>query len=215
MNRSRPGNDAFVLIENEFEVDAPADVVWSSLLDVDSVAPCMPGAQLTETIDDRNWKGRVTVKFGPVSLAFAGTVTIQDRDDAVHRVVLHAAGMEQRGKGAANATVTSWLEPAGTGTRVNMQADLSLTGAVAQLSRGLLPSVSTKLTEQFAACLRSTIAAEAVVVPEAENATGPPASEAAQPAAAPVGGIRLGLSALFSSIAGWFRGLFGRRSRGA
>jgi carbon monoxide dehydrogenase subunit G len=204
-----------VLIENDFEVASPVDAVWAYLLDVDKVAPCMPGAQLTEAIDDRNWKGRVTMKFGPVSLAFAGTVTMQERDDAEHRVVLHAAGMEQRGKGAANATVTSWLEPAGDATRVRMQADVSLTGAVAQLSRGLLPDVSAKLTQRFAECLRTNMAAQAEAVTETTDAAAAPPSPVPTAAAKPVGGVRLGLGALFAPVVRWFRGLFGRRSPGA
>ncbi|MFL5738262.1 MAG: SRPBCC family protein [Actinomycetota bacterium] len=197
-------------ITNEFEVPAPIDDVWRYLLDVDKVAPCMPGAQLTETIDDRNWKGRVTMKFGPVALAFAGTVTMQDRVDATHRVVLHASGMEQRGKGAANATVTSTLERDGDSTKVRMQADVTLTGAVAQLSRGLLPDVSAKLTQQFASCLRTNMAAEAATpaVPEGTEES-PELAPAPPQAAAPVGGLRLGLSALVSSIVRWFRKLFG------
>jgi carbon monoxide dehydrogenase subunit G len=201
-------------IKNEFDVPSPIDDVWRYLLDVDKVAPCMPGAQLTETIDDRNWKGRVNMKFGPVALSFAGTVTMQDRDDAAHRVVLHASGMEQRGKGAANATVTSNLEPAGDGTRVRMSADVTLTGAVAQLSRGLLPDVSAKLTQQFANCLRTSMATEAATssVPEASEAS-PGVVTTPPKAAAPVGGLRLGLSAMFSGIARWFRKLFGINAR--
>ncbi|HXF36599.1 MAG TPA: SRPBCC family protein, partial [Actinomycetota bacterium] len=92
-----------MLIENEFEVPAPVDRLWEHLLDVERVAPCMPGAELTEVVDDRTWKGKVNVKFGPVSLSFAGTVTMEERDDAAHRVVLKAQGMEQKGKGAASA----------------------------------------------------------------------------------------------------------------
>jgi uncharacterized protein len=201
-------------ITNEFEVAAPIEDVWRYLLDVDKVAPCMPGAQLTETIDDHNWKGRVNMKFGPVSLSFAGTVTMQDRDDAAHRVVLHASGMEQRGKGAANATVTSNLEPAGEGTKVRMQADVTLTGAVAQLSRGLLPDVSAKLTQQFANCLRTNMAAEAASPAPPEATEGSPELVSAPPkAAAPVGGLRLGLSAMFSGVVRWFRKLFGINAR--
>ncbi len=203
-----------MLIENDFEVESPVDAVWAYLLDVDKVAPCMPGAQLTETIDDRNWRGRVTMKFGPVALSFAGTVTMQERDDDAHRVMLHAAGMEQRGKGAANATVTSWLEPAGDRTRVYMQAEVALTGAVAQLSRGLLPDISAKLTDQFATCLRTGMALEASSAREIEGETS--RSPAAAPVAAkPVGGVRLGLGALLSSLSRWVRGLFGGRSSGA
>jgi carbon monoxide dehydrogenase subunit G len=201
-------------IKNEFDVPAPIDDVWRYLLDVDKVAPCMPGAQLTETIDDHNWKGRVNMKFGPVALSFAGTVTMQDRDDDAHRVVLHASGMEQRGKGAANATVTSNLEPAGDGTKVRMQADVTLTGAVAQLSRGLLPDVSAKLTQQFANCLRTNMAAEAATSSARETAEASPGMVTApSKAAAPVGGLRLGLSAMFSGIVRWFRKLFGINAR--
>jgi carbon monoxide dehydrogenase subunit G len=203
-----------VLIENDFEVESPVDAVWAYLLDVDKVAPCMPGAQLTETIDDRNWRGRVTMKFGPVALSFAGTVTMQERDDDAHRVMLHAAGMEQRGKGAANATVTSWLEPAGDKTRVHMQAEVALTGAVAQLSRGLLPDISAKLTAQFATCLRTGMALEASSAREIEGESSRPPA-AAPVTAKPVGGVRLGLGALLSSLSRWVRGLFGNRSSGA
>src|SRR5712691_6816275 len=138
------------------------DFLWNYLLDVEKIAPCMPGAELTEVVDDRNWKGKLNAKFGPVSLSFAGTVTVEDRDDAAHRIVLAAKGMEQRGKGAANAKVTSWLEPRSLdgATTVKMQADITLTGAAAQLSRGLLPEISKKLTQTFADCLQESMAAE-------------------------------------------------------
>ena len=151
-----------MLIQNEFTVAAPVDFLWSYLLDVEKIAPCMPGAELTEIVDDHNWKGKLNAKFGPVSMSFAGTVTIESRDDAAHRVVLSAKGMEQKGKGAANAKVTSWLEPGPTDgvTTVKMEADITLTGAAAQLSRGLLPEISKKLTQNFADCLQESMAAE-------------------------------------------------------
>ncbi len=151
-----------MLIENEFTVAAPIEFLWNYLLDVEKIAPCMPGAELTEVVDDHNWKGKLNAKFGPVSMSFAGTVTIESRDDAAHRVVLSAKGMEQKGKGAANAKVTSWLEPGpGDGvTTVKMEADITLTGAAAQLSRGLLPEISKKLTQTFADCLQESMAAE-------------------------------------------------------
>ncbi|MGZ8581661.1 MAG: SRPBCC family protein [Actinomycetota bacterium] len=216
-----------MLIENEFTVATPVDDLWAYLLDVERIAPCMPGAELTETIDDQHWKGKVNAKFGPVSLSFAGTVEMTERDDAAHRAVLHAKGMEAKGKGAANATVSSWLEPASEGeTTVKMTADITLTGAAAQLSRGLLPEISKKLTQQFADCLESTINAEraAAAAPsgatgEAGEATGAAAPAAAAPAAAApapgpvaakhVGGIGLGLSAIWALIKDFFRRLFG------
>ena len=203
-----------MLIENAFSVAAPPDRLWAYLLDVEKIAPCMPGAELTEVVDDRNWKGRLHAKFGPVAMSFAGTVTMESRDDEAHKVVLKAKGMEQKGKGAADASVTSWLEP-GPGeaeTTVKMQADITLSGAAAQMSRGLLPEISKKLTQQFADCLQASMAAEeaAVVAAPAEAGARAAAAPPVAPAAPrPVGGIGLGLSALWATIKGFFRRLFG------
>jgi carbon monoxide dehydrogenase subunit G len=199
-------------IENEFDVPAPVDHVWNYLLDVERVAPCMPGAELTEVVDDRTWKGKVNMKLGPVSLAFAGTVTMKERDDEAKRIVLAATGMEQKGKGAANASVTSWLEQRDGVTNVKMRADIHLTGTVAQLSRGLLPEVSRKLTQQFADCLlQSMRAAEVQATGSAEVAAGVTPRVEPTARAKPIGGIRLGLAAIWVSIKGFFRRLFGKR----
>jgi carbon monoxide dehydrogenase subunit G len=198
-----------VLIENEFQVPAPMDQAWAFLLDVERIAPCAPGAELTEVVDDHTWKGKINLKLGPIALTFAGTVTVAERDEANHRVVLKAQGQEQKGKGAANATVTSWLEPLGAdgATRVKMQADITLTGTVAQLSRGLLPDVSARLTNQFADCLRDHLTA-AQGAPAAESTASP------QPPQRPeaIGGIRLGLYAIVRAIGRFFGRLFGRAS---
>ncbi|MEX0742773.1 MAG: SRPBCC family protein, partial [Actinomycetota bacterium] len=198
-------------IENEFTVTAPADRLWSYLLDVERIAPCMPGAELTETVDERTWKGKVNMKLGPVSLSFSGTVAIEERDDAAHRVVLRAKGMESKGKGAANAAVTSWLEPGEGTTTVKMVADIQLTGAVAQLSRGLLPEVSRKLTQQFADCLQKSMLGAEEPPPAVgasdpgasiASAPSPPTARAAAPVKAkPIGGLSLGLAALWAAIA--------------
>ncbi len=190
-----------MLIENEFQVPAPLERLWEYMLDVERIAPCAPGAELTEVVDDHTWKGKINMKLGPVSLSFAGTVEIAERDDAAHRVVLHAKGLEQKGKGAANATVTSWLEPGDGATTVKMQADITLSGTVAQLSRGLLPDVSRRLTAEFADCLQASMTAQEAVP------AGTRKEEAAVPApqAKPIGGIRLGLWAVWN----WIKRLFG------
>jgi len=204
-----------VRIENEFSVPAPVDQVWAYLLDVERIAPCMPGAELTETVDDHTWKGKVLMKLGPVSLSFAGTVAMTERDDDAHRAVLSAKGMEQKGKGAANASVTSWLEPGDGQTTVKMTAEIQLTGAVAQLSRGLLPEVSKKLTAQFAECLEATLRAESVSPAGAAPAeTGAPATPPATAPvrAKPISGLSLGLSATWAAIKGFFARLFGKRA---
>jgi len=198
-------------IENEFTVPAPIDHVWAYLLDVERVAPCMPGAELTEVVDDTTWKGKVNMRLGPVSLSFAGTVTMQDRDDQAHRIVLAAKGMEQKGKGAANASVTSWLEDGQGETHVKMQAEIHLTGTVAQLSRGLLPEVSRKLTQQFADCLAQSMGAAEVVATESADVADEARAEQAPVKAKPIGGFRLGLSAIWVGIKNFFRKLFGKR----
>lgn len=153
-------------VEERFTLGEDVGHVWAFLLDVERVAPCLPGAELTETVDERTWKGRVTMRFGPVSLAFAGSVEMIERDDAAHRVVLHARGTEQKGKGGATATITSWVEPAATGgSTVRMEADIAMTGAVAQLSRGLLPEVAKRLTAEFAQRLGAAMSGTAPAAP--------------------------------------------------
>ena len=194
-----------MLIENSFDVSAPLDQVWSYLLDIEKVVPCMPGAELTETIDESNWKGKVTIKLGPVSMAFAGKVTMDELDEVEHRAVLKASGMEQRGKGAASATITSTLEESPEGTRVKIVQDLKVSGQAAQFSRGMMQDVSNKLTREFADCLKTNMQTEGSV-----GAGGDPVPMAT---AKPVKGIRLGLGALWGAVLRFFSRVFGR-SRG-
>lgn len=200
-----------MLIENGFEVPADVERTWAYLLDVEKVAACAPGAEITETVDDSTWKGRINMRFGPVSLSFVGTVTMQEQDEQAHRVKLVAKGQETKGKGAATASVTSWLEPGDGVTNVKMQADIALSGSVAQLSRGLLPDISAKLTREFAECLRTRITAEvpgeAAVSPEAV----PVASPGPGPRPEAIGGLRLGLWAVWRAIVRFFSRLFGRK----
>ena len=207
-------------IINSFEVPAPQEKVWNYLLDVEKVIVCMPGASLTETIDDTHWKGKLAMKFGPVSLNFAGKVEMAERDDKAHRVVLKGSGMEQRGKGAASATVTSTLESIGDReTRVNVVQDIKVSGQAAQFSRGMMQDVSAKLTKQFADCLKNNMTveeAEATAVPESTgsnlDAVEPSAPVPQRMEAKPVSGLRLAFSALGSAIARFFKRLFGHKS---
>ena len=196
----------------------PVDRLWAFIQDVERIAPCMPGAELTEVVDERTWKGKVHVKFGPVQMAFSGTVVMEERDDAAHRAKLSAKGTEQRGKGVATAKVESWLEPAGDeGTTVHIRSDLTITGAAAQLSRGLLPEVSKLMTKQFADLPGGDAQRRRALVPGARRRTGttsePDAAPAPTAAPKPVGGFGLGLRALWASITRFFSRLFGRRPR--
>jgi uncharacterized protein len=206
-----------MLIEDSFTVRTPVDRMWAVLHDVEQIAPCMPGAELTDAVDDRTWKGKVHVKFGPVQMAFSGTVVMDERDDVAHRAKLSAKGTEQRGKGAATAKVESWLEPAGDeGTTVHIRSDITITGAAAQLSRGLIPEVSKLLTRQFAECLEAKLREEAPMEAVAVGASDADAEDT--PKAVPVtpravGGFGLGLRALWATITRFFARLFGRRDR--
>ncbi len=205
-----------VQLENTIEIPAPPDRVWAYMLDVERVAPCMPGAELTEVVDDRTWKGKVAVKLGPVSLSFSGTVVMQEKDEATRTVVLKADGKETKGKGAASALVTSRMEEMeGSATRVTIAADLSISGALAQFGRGMLADVSQRMAGQFADCLAARMAAEAQA---AEAPAGEAVPSELPRAAEPVGGIRLALWALVRAIGRAFArlgraiaSLFGRR----
>lgn len=190
-------------LENSFEVSAPVDRVWPFLLDVERVVPCMPGAELTETIDEANWKGRVKIKVGPVALQFIGTVRMVERDTVNRSLALKAKGMEQRGRGAATATITSTLEATDDhGTRVVLVQDLSIQGQAAQISRGMLPEVTAKLTQQFADCIRANL--------EAKESDGPKATQTQ--AAREIKVIPLGARWFWTAIKRFFKRIFDKES---
>src|SRR5437016_1417737 len=125
-------------LENEFTVPASTDEVWEFLLDPRRVAPCMPGAELTEVLNDHQYKGKVNIKMGPVSLSFNGDVDITERDEVAKRMVMKAKGSEMKGKGQAAATVISSLERSGSGTRMRISQDIDLSGPLAQYGRGMI-----------------------------------------------------------------------------
>jgi carbon monoxide dehydrogenase subunit G len=139
-----------MLIDSEFTVAAPVETVWRYLLDVPRMAPNLPGAELTEVIDQNTYRGRVTSKLGPVSLRFAGIAKIVEQDAAAHRVLLNAAGAEERGRGQANMDITATLVPVGRGTKVRVVQDLQVSGAAAQFGRGMIADVTNVLMRGFA-----------------------------------------------------------------
>ena len=139
-------------LTNEFTVPAPADEAFAVLLDVERVAPCLPGAALSGG-DGETFDGAMTIKLGPVTSRFEGTVRIVEADRAAHRAVLRAEARDARGTGTAAATITTSLRAAGGGTRVQVETDLQVSGPVAQFGRGVMQDVSGKLMRQFADCL--------------------------------------------------------------
>lgn len=181
-------------LENSFEVPASSDAAWALLMDVPRVIPCMPGAELTEVVDDSTWKATMSVKLGPISLRFATDVRRESVDEAARRVRLVASARELRGRGAARATIESSLASHDGGTRIDVVTDLALTGPVAQYGRGMVQDVASQLVGSFADCLKRQLAAS----PEEAAA-----AVAAQ--AKPVSGLRLGLRALVRAIGRLFR----------
>jgi carbon monoxide dehydrogenase subunit G len=184
-----------VRLENRFEVAAPLDKAWVLLNDIPRVVPCMPGAELTETVDANAWKGIVHVRLGPVALQFGADVARESADDAAHRVVLVTKARELRGRGSAHARISSSLHEVDGRTNVEIVTDLNLQGAVAQLGRGLVPEIAAQLTKQFADNVAALLDREQGSV-EHGKAPAP---------AVPVGGLGIGFRALWTSLARLFR----------
>ena len=135
-------------IDDSFRVDVPVDEAWRILLDIERIAPCLPGAQLQE-IEGDEYRGVVKVKVGPITAQYKGAAKLESVDDAAHTAILVGSGRDTRGQGNASATIKLSLTPDGTGTRVDVDTDLSITGKVAQFGRGVMADVSTKLLAQF------------------------------------------------------------------
>lgn len=187
-------------LENSFTVPADPDRVWTFMMDVQRVVPCMPGAEITEQVDENTWKGKVSIKVGPVGLSFAGTLSRDEVDESGRRVVLNAKGQETRGKGMASATVTSELESTAEGTTVVVVTDLQISGAAAQYGRGMIADVSERFTREFADCLAGRIGSDGMGSGTAASDEGGGPGDDLEQAARPVSGIRLGLWAAFRAL---------------
>jgi carbon monoxide dehydrogenase subunit G len=148
-----------VKMENEFTVEAPVEQAWETLLDLERITPCLPGAALEEESGDQ-YKGTMTIRLGPVTQKYNGTVSFEETDEESHRAVLKADGKDARGQGTASATITSTLTEEEGGTKVHVETDMRLTGRAAQFGRGVQQEVATKLINQFAECLEKEIMGE-------------------------------------------------------
>lgn len=143
-------------LENEFTVPAPVERAWEVLLDVERVAPCLPGAALTGSEGDEH-QGTMTIKIGPITTRYHGTVRIEEADESARRAVMRAQARDSRGQGTAAATITSTMETVDGGTRVHVETDMRVTGPAAQFGRGVMQDVSAKLMGRFADCLAQEI----------------------------------------------------------
>jgi uncharacterized protein len=176
-------------LAHEFTVNTPIDRAWAVLTDVERIAPCMPGAELTE-VDGDTYHGLVKVKVGPITAQYKGTASFVEKDAAAHRAVLKAAGRDARGQGNASATVTAVMTEQGDGTRVAITTNMTVSGRVAQFGRGVMADVTAKLLQQFVDNLEADVLApagkgEAASAGDAAGAAGAgPAADAAGAAAA-------------------------------
>jgi carbon monoxide dehydrogenase subunit G len=167
-------------LEHNFRVGVPVDEAWTTLLDLERIAPCMPGAQLQE-VDGDEYRGIVKVKVGPITAQYKGVARLTEADQAAGRLIITAEGRDTRGQGNASATITARLSADGDGTQVTVDTDLNVTGKVAQFGRGVMADVSSKLLGQFVDCLSTSI-----LGPGAPTTSTPPS--APTPAAAPAPG---------------------------
>ncbi|WP_158541612.1 SRPBCC family protein [Pelagibacterium lacus] len=196
-------------IQNKFDVPASPEQAWSILLDVPGIVGCVPGAELISREAENVYKGRVSVKLGPVALKFNGTAAIEEADPATRTALIRANGADQQGRGNAGATTTMTVEPSEAGSTVTLDTDLQLSGLVAQYGRasGVINAVSSTIISQFAENLKRQM-----------SATGE--AEATDAAAAPSGADRpaqndnaLGGAMVWKIFVNWFRSLFGSSKR--
>lgn len=182
-------------INNEFTVSAPIQQAWDTMLNLERIAPCLPGAAIQEEKDEGEYDGTMKVKIGPITANYKGTVKFEEVDEDNHRAVLQATGRDARGQGTASATIVSTLQEEGDGTKVSVETDMKLTGRAAQFGRGIAQDVATKMLDQFASCLEAEITgtpdegatAAATAEPTGEengSRDGPQQQEEAPPAAA-------------------------------
>jgi carbon monoxide dehydrogenase subunit G len=181
--------------DNSFEVALPPDQAWPVLMNIRGIAPCMPGAQLTDVVDDKTYKGNIGVRLGPVALIFAGTVVFEEIDNDNRTARVRAQGNDAKGRGSAQARATFRLEPSLAGSKVLVHTDLTLSGAVAQYGRGvgMIQATASALMKQFADNLKKQLAE-------------PPAADAADPAmpaaAKPISATSLAGQVVWKSIKG-------------
>jgi uncharacterized protein len=202
-----------VKLEQSFEVRAPLERVWETLIDVERVAPCLPGAEVTEAGEDGTYRGTFSLRLGPTTAAYRGRLNMEEVDEEGRRVVMRASGQDKRGQGSAKATIVSTMHEAGDLTRVDVETDLTITGRLARFGRGgMIQDISNRLLRDFADCLQQRIeappAGEPTVI-DAIAAASPEGAAAAPPAAGgaeaptttkPIGGFSLFFRALLDRL---------------
>ena len=174
-------------LEQSFEVAAPIAQVWAALTDLERVAPCLPGAAITEHDEDGTYHGTFQVKLGPTTASYRGTIRIESADAGTHTATLKARGTDKRGQGGASATIVNTLSEHDGATRVDATTDFTITGRLASFGRGgMMQDISNRLLRDFSTCLQSRLA-DAPTAPSGEEVSAGEAPPEAVAAAAPGG----------------------------
>ena len=195
-------------IKNQFDVPLAPDKAWMVLMDIPRIAPCMPGAELIDQINPRTYKGKVSVRLGPIALTFTGNARFEFLDEESKHARVKAQGTDTKGRGGASATVDFQLVPAAEGTQVMVTTDVNLTGSVAQYGRasGIIQSVANQLMVQFADNLRRSLDTTSESrAGRADPRSAPSQQAVSLPAATPISGFSLILRALATSIKKMFK----------
>jgi uncharacterized protein len=209
--------------DNSFDVPLAPAQAWSLLMDIPRIAPCMPGAELTDIVDPRNYKGKISVRLGPVALTFAGRIEFESIDEVNRSARVKAQGNDAKGRGAANAAATFHIEAAPSGSTVVIHTDLMLSGAVAQYGRGvgMIQATAAQIIGQFASNLRAQLvqqpppqtapvaATPAAAAPAEPSRPKPPAATSSPPpapAARPISGLSLLARVIWQQIVSLFTG---------
>jgi carbon monoxide dehydrogenase subunit G len=168
-------------LEQSFEVDAPIDEVWGALIDLERVAPCLPGAAITGHDEDGTYHGEFKVKLGPTTASYRGTVKIEEMDEAAHCATMRAKGTDKRGQGGAQASIVNTLVDLGGRTRVEAVTDYTITGRLASFGRGgMIQDISNRLLGDFSNCLQAQLGPQAEAVAPAPAAAAPQGAEGAE-----------------------------------
>ena len=222
-------------ITKSFDIDQPIDVVWKSLADPEDIVTCVPGASITEKIDDRNYKGAVITKFGPIKASYAGDIEIVELDEANKKMVLKGRGLDSKGKGSADMIMNGTLSENDGKTHVDFNMDITIVGMLAQFGSRLINDVSDQLLNQFVTNFQSKLAAAAPAVETAAetvaevagDAVAAGAAQVAEEASAPAPEVKATeappvdnsldatslfgtvIKSIFGGIIDFFKGLFG------
>ena len=198
--------------DNSFDISLPPGEAWPILLDIERIAPCVPGATLREIVDKKSFKGAVSVRLGPVNLTFEGEAMFEVIDKNTHTAKIKAHGRDSNGRGGANVAVVFLVKPRNGGSTVLINTDLNLSGSIAQYGRGvgMIQSVASQLINQFANALENQIVsdtnfrvAKVYSHPTAHLKTPGPSAEGQQK----ISGYRL----IFAALGSWLKEIFIKR----